>query len=143
MKSKVNQRMQLIQSHLTMMPIGKVSGAIGLWKKFSDELMSLVGEKGFLILYSRGLHKLRATFPALPNFDAEISPTTWLAELEAALTEHDLVGLNTANYQLLMTFTDILASLIGEDLTIEILNASWGDADTNRIPANQEIEDAK
>ena len=105
--------------------------------------MSLVGEKGFLILYSRSLHILRATFPALPNFDTEISPTTWLAELEAALTEHDLVGLNTANYQLLMTFTDILASLIGEDLTIEILNASWGDADTNRIPANQEIEDAK
>jgi hypothetical protein len=105
--------------------------------------MSLVGEKGFFILYSRSLHKSRATFPALPNFDVETSPTTWLSELEAALTEQDLVGLNAANYQLLITFTDILASLIGEDLTIEMLHASWGDTDTNRIPATPEIEDAK
>lgn len=143
MKSKVNQRMQLIQCHLMMIPTKKVSGTIALWKKFSDELMSLIGEKGFLILYSRSLHILRSTFPALPNFDAEISPATWLAELEAALTEQDLVGLNTANYQLFMTFTDILASLIGEDLTIEILHASWGDTDANRTPENKEIEDAK
>ena len=135
--------MQLIQCHLAMIPIGKVSGVIALWKKFSDELMSLVGEKGFLVLYSRSLHILQATFPALPNFDAEISPANWLAELEAALTEKDLVGLNNANYQLLMTFTDILASLIGEDLTIEILHASWGDTDSKRISANKEIEDAE
>jgi hypothetical protein len=42
-----------------------------------------------------------------------------------------------------MTFTDILASLIGEDLTIEILHASWGDTDANRTPTNKEIEDAE
>ena len=141
MKSKVNQRMQLIQCHLTMIPIGKVSGTVALWQKFSDELMSLVGEKGFLALYSRSLHILRAPFPMLPYFDTEISPTTWLADLEAVLAEQDLVGANNANYQLLMTFTDILASLIGEDLTLEILHSSWGNTDTKRIPANKEIED--
>lgn len=133
--------MQLIQSHLTMTSIEKVSGTIVLWQKFSDELMSLIGENGFLVLYSRSLHILRAAFPTLPNFDAEISPTTWLTDLEVALTEQDLVESNTANYQLLMTFTDILASLIGEDLTIEILHSSWGRADTKRIPGNKEIED--
>jgi hypothetical protein len=135
--------MQLIHRHLTMIPIGKVSGAIALWKKFSDELMSIVGEKGFLTLYSRSLNILRETFPALVNFDAEISHATWLAELEAALSEQDLAGLNSVNYQLFMNFTDILASLIGEDLTVEILHASWGDTETKRIPANKEIEDAK
>ncbi len=133
--------MQLIQRQLTMIPSGKQQRAIELWQKFSDQLMSLIGEKGFLVLYARSLHILRPTFPMLPSFDAEISANTWLADLKTALTEQDLAQPNAANHQLLITFTDILASLIGEDLTTEILHSSWDDADIKRKPATREIDD--
>ena len=40
--------------------------------------------------------------------------------------------ISAANCLLLTTFTDILASLIGEELTISILRLAWGNVASDR-----------
>jgi hypothetical protein len=106
-------------------------------------LMAIIGEEGFLVLYSRSLHLLRPTFPMLPPADTPPSAKAWLADLDIALTGQDPIEANAANTQLMMTLTNILASLIGEDLTVEILHSAWGDAPANKNPARKEMEDDK
>lgn len=141
MRTEGDHRKELISRQLTMIPNGKISTGIQSWQTFSVQLMSIIGEEGFLVLYSRSLHLLHAAFPMLPDGDSELSSTSWLSDLELAFTGQDLIKANSANQQLLMTFTNILASLIGEDLTLEILRSSWGDAATNRNPESKENYD--
>ena len=141
MKTEGDHRKELIRRQLTMISNGEISAAIQTWRTFAVQLMSIIGEEGFLVLYSRSLHLLHAAFPMLPNGDSELTSASWLADLEIALAGLDLIEANSANKQLLMTFTNILASLIGEDLTIEILRSSWGNTATNRKPESKEIND--
>jgi hypothetical protein len=49
------------------------------------------------------------------------------AELKVRLAEQTPAQASAASRLLLITFTDILASLIGEQLTTSILRSAWGD----------------
>lgn len=140
---KDDHRKKLIRRQLTLIPNDKKSSVIQSWQTLAAQLMSIIGEDGFLVLYARSLHLLRATVPLLPNSGAEPSSTSWLADLEIAFAGQDLIEANSANQQLLMTFTNILASLIGESLTIEILRSAWGDTAAYKDSASKEIEDDK
>lgn len=143
MKTGGDHRKEMICRQLTMIPNREIGAAIQSWQNFASQLISIIGEKGFLVLYSRSLHLLHPAFPMLPNGDSEFSSSSWLADLEIALAGLALIDANTANKQLLMTFTNILASLIGEALTIEILRSSWNDTTTNKNLASQEIDDGQ
>jgi hypothetical protein len=101
---------------------------IRLWQSIASELIPIIGEDGFAALYSRSLHVTRSTFPWLnatgqkPQ-QADLQFIALKASLEAR-TSAESVEVGAA---LLFTFTDILASLIGESLTTGILRAAWGD----------------
>lgn len=104
--------------------------AISLWEQLSVQIISIVGEAGFDSLYARSISLTQSAFP-------------WLATSRLPQTEHRFKDLemqfegqspsqiNTANTMLLITFTDILASLIGEQLTSSILRSAWGDHASN------------
>ncbi len=49
------------------------------------------------------------------------------AALKSSLESQDLAQANEASIALLITFIDILATLIGELLTTNILQSAWGD----------------
>ena len=118
-------RHQIIQNVTAQHTEKAAVAAVNLWEQMATQIISLVGEGGFNSLYDRSVRLTQPTFP-------------WLtANSQSALADHHFQGLNmrfegqttaqisAANCLLLITFTDILASLIGEELTISMLRLAW------------------
>jgi len=100
--------------------------AIDLWENLASEIISLVGEAGFASLYERSIHLTQPTFPWLPPYPSPSQAPHRFAELSARLADQTPDHARAANSLLLTSFTDILASLIGEQLTSSILRSAWG-----------------
>jgi hypothetical protein len=109
--------------------------AINLWEQMATEIISIVGEGGFNSLYARSVFLTRPTFPWLaasslgrPDKSFSSSPQTdhRFAGLKMSLEGQTPAQASEANSLLLITFTDILAALIGEQLTTSILRLAWG-----------------
>ena len=120
-------RQKIIKS-LIAQPTEKVAdAAINLWEQMATQITSIVGEDGFNSLYTRSVLLTLSTFPWLAA--ASLSPQTdhRFAELKISLEGQTPEQARAANSLLLITFTDILASLIGEQLTIRLLRSAWGE----------------
>ena len=126
-------RHQLIKS-LMAQPTEKAANdaAIDLWELMATQIISTVGVGGFTSLYARSVYLAQSTFPWLR--DGSLTPETGsrFTELKTSLDEQTPVIAREANCLLLITFTDILASLIGEHLTASILRSAWGDDASDR-----------
>lgn len=143
MANVADQRQELILQQIALFPNGGISAFMQSWQAFAIQLISIIGEDGFLALYSRSLQLLHTAFPKLPSNELLPSSTSWLTELEIALIKLDLTEAASANHQLLLTLTNILASLIGEELTNEILISAWGETATSETLASKEMKDDK
>jgi hypothetical protein len=125
-------RQQIVKRRMAQ-PTEKVAdAAINLWEQMASQIISIVGEGGFNSLYTHSVFLTQSTFPWLAA--DSLSPLTGhrFAELKISLEGQPHEQANAANSQLLITFTDILASLIGEQLTIRILRSAWGDHASER-----------
>lgn len=113
-----------------------VEAAVELWERLATQIISIVGEGGFDSLYARSVFLAQATFPWLAA--NSISPTTdhRFAELKTTLEGQTPAQAGAANNLLLITFTGILASLIGEQLTTSILRSAWADDASNGCRRN-------
>lgn len=108
-----------------MNPEEVVDAAIKLWEQMATEIISIVGEIGFNALYSRSLSLTQATFPWVAASSKLPLADQRLPELKVAFKGQSPDIVSEANCLLLITFTDILASLIGEQLTTTILSSAW------------------
>lgn len=112
----------------------KVADAsIDLWEQMATQIILIVGEGGFNSLYARSLFLTRSTFPWLPADSVLTQTVQRFTELKISFDGQPPLQANQANSQLLITFTDILASLIGEHLTIHILRSAWGNDTLDRL----------
>jgi hypothetical protein len=119
-------RHQLIKHRLAPHGESVADVSILLWEQMAAEIISIVGEGGFDSLYARSIFLNQSTFPWLaanPLPKAEHR----FAELKSRLEAQVPAQAIEANSLLLITFTDILASLIGEPLITRILHLAWGD----------------
>jgi hypothetical protein len=114
--------------------------AIQLWQPLALQLIAIIGESGFNHLYARSLHLSQAAFPWLPRGDASPSADYRFTDLKVSLEGQSPSEANRASQMLLLTFTNILASLIGEGLTTGILNSAWGDDASDRDFAGKESQ---
>lgn len=107
--------------------------AIALWEQMATQIISIVGEGGFNSLYARSLFLTASHYPWLAS--GALSPQTGqrFAELKICLEGQTPAEGVAANNLLLITFTDILTSLIGEQLTMRILQSAWGHGTQNSI----------
>jgi hypothetical protein len=121
------QRQQLIQGVLENSPGDVAEVANRLWQPLASELVSIVGEGGFNSLFARSLYLTHVAFPWLTAGKPPYTTDNWLLDLKANLEGQNVAEANKANQMLLQKFTDILASLIGEPLTIGFLRAAWYD----------------
>jgi hypothetical protein len=94
------------------------------WLRLSEQLSPLIGENGFCALFGRALRlsavryeHLRACMGARSMHELSGSLTTVLNEMEPEQA-------TSANGALLDTFTTLLASLIGEALTKQLLTVA-------------------
>lgn len=133
-------RHQIIEDLLGQQRSGDAEdAAIRLWTQMAAQIISIVGEGGFNSLFARSIFLTQATFPWLAITLLSPQPRQ-LAELKASLEGQLPAQACAANTQLLITFTDILASLIGEELTIRILRSAWSVEISHRASKEQRHE---
>ena len=98
---------------------------LAVWEPLAIQVISIVGEAGFSSLYARSIFITQQNCPwyVLPSQ----SPQTAERFMEFKMNFERLspAQYSEANSLLLITFTDILASLIGEQLTLRILHSAW------------------
>ena len=100
--------------------------AISLWEQMATEIISIVGDGGFNSLYARSVYLTQSAFPWLAAGAPSAQTDHRFADLRASLEGQTPAQAREANSLLLITFTDILAGLIGEELTANLLRLAWG-----------------
>ncbi len=125
METNVLSRHQLIQ-RLTAPHTDKVADAeIQLWAQMATQIISIVGEGGFDSLYARSVYLSQSTFPWLAASSGHSPSSHRFADLKTSLEGQPSALASEANCLLLTTFTDILATLVGEPLMARILDSAW------------------
>jgi len=126
MQTSDQLRHQIIKSLMAQHTEKIADAAILLWEQMAGQIISIVGESGFNSLYARSLFITHSTYPWLASDSSTPPPEHRFAGLKKSLAGQTLAQASEANSLLLLNFTDILASLIGEQLTITILRSAWG-----------------
>lgn len=119
-------RHQIIESLMVQHPEKVTDAAINLWEQMATQIISIVGEGGFNSLYARSVFLAQSTFPWLEASALPPGADHRFAALKMCLEGQTSAQASAANTLLLITFTDIVASLIGEQLTTRILRLAWG-----------------
>ncbi|MGZ8271228.1 MAG: hypothetical protein ACXW1T_08470 [Methylophilus sp.] len=102
--------------------------AIILWEQMATKIISIVGESGFKSLYVRSILLNTSKFSWLTTYNPKSEINNQFSELKLCFEKQTSNQIVEVNNQLLITLTDILATLIGEPLTTNILCMAWGDA---------------
>lgn len=127
METRDLPRHQLIEKLMAQHPEKVADAAINLWEQMAAQIISIVGEDGFNSLYARSVFLAQPTFPWLTASALAQQNDQRFAELKKGLEGQTPSQAREANSLLLLTFTGILAALIGEPLTTRILWSAWGD----------------
>lgn len=96
-----------------------------LWEQLAARLSPLIGESGFHALYGRAVRLLRPQYAWLEVDPVHQSVRLMLNGLEKTLASTDPHIARQANAAFLHSFTTLLASLIGEALTMRVLHSAW------------------
>jgi hypothetical protein len=123
---KNDKRQQLISGTLGTDRLN--SGAnVTPWRRLSTHLSPLIGESGFAALYGRAVRLVQPRFPWFVLEQSAHSADSLFDQLEKRLSSVDAALAAEANAALLDTFTKLLSGLIGDALTIRLLNSAWSD----------------
>jgi hypothetical protein len=95
------------------------------WLRLARHLSPLIGESGFCALYGRTVRLVLPRFAWLPTNPSPKSIPGLVAVLQETLSSVDIAVATEANTALLHTFTKLLSALIGDALTIRLLNSAW------------------
>jgi hypothetical protein len=98
---------------------------LSTWGHVADRLAPVIGRRGIDALFNRSLHVTCKTFPWLAIGGEEVNGAAQLAGLRMRLAGRDPEAAAEASYVLLVTFTVLLATLIGESLTERLLEPVW------------------
>jgi hypothetical protein len=99
--------------------------AVGLLVPLSMHLAAIIGQNGFHAIYERSLHEASKQHPWLMAGRISAQGPSDFEGLKAALYERDVHEASHAAAALLSALLELLASLIGHALTMNLLRASW------------------
>jgi hypothetical protein len=126
-------RQQLVKRRMSQPTEEEVAvTAIDLWEKISTQIISIIGEGGFDSLYMRSVCLTQSTYPWLAAVSLPPQADHRFEKLKISFEGQTPEQAKAANSLLLITFTDILASLIGEQLTIRLLRSALGEDPSER-----------
>jgi hypothetical protein len=95
------------------------------WRLVEAQLVPVIGARGLDVLFRRALHQTTAAFPWLAACVDRGGSAGPLPSLMACLASRHTAAAAEAAYALLLTFTELLATLIGESLTERLLAPVW------------------
>jgi len=133
------RRQQLIQAAMAKHTSEAAEVAMQLWQPLTSQLVSIIGTGGFDALYARSFYITQAMYPWMAPDNASSPADSRLIDLQNSLKGHTATEAHKASFMLILTFTNILASLIGEPLTNSILNSAWGDNAPDKDIAVKEL----
>lgn len=99
------------------------------WRRIATQLCPLIGESGFCALFGRAVHVIGSDHAWLAPQQPIRTPEQLFSALQERLASADPERAVTANDALLRTFTQLLAALIGERLTQQLLASATATAD--------------
>jgi hypothetical protein len=121
-----NKRQQLISGMLGADCLNK-GADVGPWRRLAAHLSPLIGESGFAALYGRAARLVQTRFPWFVLEQSSPSADSLFDHLDRQLSSVDATLAAETNMALLDTFTKLLSGLIGDALTIRLLNSAWSD----------------
>jgi len=101
---------------------------LNTWHQVATRLAPVVGVHGVDAIFSRSLHVTSKDFPWLAmagNDGNDGNSAALLASLKARLAGQETAAAAEASHALLVNFTELLATLIGESLTDRLLAPVW------------------
>ena len=134
MEATVNSREQLIASALIQHPDAVAPTTVRLWRELAPELISIIGEGGFKPIYARSVRLACRQYSWMAHDSVQPTGHESFAELQACLQGRDSAHARQASLALFTIFLDVLASLIGEELTTHLLHLAWR-KETSETPA--------
>ena len=120
-------RQQIVKCYMAKSAEEFQNAAIDSWNRIATQIIAVVGEGGFNSLFARSVFLTEYTFPWLAAVLLSPQDDYRFAKLKISFEGKTLEQAKAANSLLLITFTDIMASLIGEQLTIRLLRSAWGE----------------
>jgi hypothetical protein len=107
-------------------PNAIAAATLTTWHQMAARLTPVIGVRGGDVLFGRALHLTTAAFPWLDMAGARADQAALLASLQARLAGQETAAVGAAAAAaLLATFTELLATLIGESLTERLLGPVW------------------
>ncbi|MGL6039804.1 MAG: hypothetical protein ACRC01_01225 [Deefgea sp.] len=101
------------------------NATIDTWNEASARLTPVIGGQGIHALLRRSLHVAGKSYPSLAEPSHEGCSTVLLDNLQLRLASCDTRLAVDASHALLVTFTELMSSLIGESLTKRLLAPIW------------------
>lgn len=105
-----------------------------IWNLVADRLTPVIGTKGVDILFRRSLHLTNLSFPWLSMAEEYEDTPSLLSTTKARLASRETIDSTEAGCTLLITFTELLKTLIGESLTGRLLGTIW----VSRSPTSEQ-----
>ena len=125
METNVLPRHQFVRLHAVRHMENVADAAFQLWTQMAKQLISIIGDGGFDAIYDRSLYLTQVTYPWLGASSDSPQTDHRFVHLKTSLEDQSPALALAANISLLITFSDILASLVGESLTARILDSAW------------------
>jgi hypothetical protein len=101
---------------------------LSTWRDVSAQLAPMIGAHGVDVLFDRSVQLTRARFPWLIMEEGNAAEA--LARLGARVAAQEPAVAEEGSYALFVTFTELLATLIGESLTEQLLGSVWAQSFT-------------
>ena len=98
---------------------------LSTWHQVAARLAPVIGARGVDVLFSRALHLTSTAFPWLAMAGVHRDNPAPLASFRACLEARETAVAAEASYALMVTFTELLATLIGESLMERLLGSIW------------------
>ncbi|MEC5213526.1 hypothetical protein RCH06_002076 [Polaromonas sp. CG_9.5] len=127
-------RDQLIEAALTHHSETVANATLQLWQQLAPPLISIIGEGGFNPLYTRSLRLVCRRHPWMAPELTKSALQERFTDLQACLQRQDASQALLGSLALFTIFLDVLASLVGEELTSHLLHSAWR-KETTETPA--------
>lgn len=126
MENSEPRRQQIVDLIGSMPDTEAGGGVIALFVPLRLQLASLVSEDGFSFLFARSLHQTAQRYQWIDAAASKVISAEALNDLRAILMQRTHEEALAAGTFLLLNFIELVASLIGESLTVSILRSAWG-----------------
>ena len=117
---------EVVQTVLARQPGTVVEATAVLWERLLPELRLILGDGAFKPLYSRSLRLTSHSYAWLLPDKVTSVDSDVVAQLTTLLQGQPALEAEDSSIALFVSFFKLLASLIGDQLTVRILCGAWG-----------------